>query len=302
MTGAFLQYRIGQWVSDGLPRRRALWLAEHLADRYWRRAGLDRSAVQANLGIILGRSVPDGSPLVREVFRNFARYLVEFFSADRDQRLSVTVEGYDWVSDVRRTRRGSIILSAHLGNWELGAILLRRLGLPMSVVVRPHGDPEVNRLFDRQRLRCGVGVVPLGGRTTSRCVELLRGGGALGILVDREFGRGGIPVSFFGRQATVPRGPAVLSLRTDAAVLPVLSIRETPGAFRLYIERPICPPQGPWTQTHVQALTQRYVNVIERYIKRFPSQWLMFESLGHYPKAERSEPTLAAASGVSAEA
>ena len=274
MNRNYLRYRVGQWVSYGLSRRRSIWLAERLADLQCRWSARDRAIIRHNLQAVLGTPVPEGAPLVRDVFRHFGRYLVEFFNAHRGPAISVTVEGRD------RIRPSSIVLSAHVGNWELGAILLRRLGLPVSIVVLPHRDPDVNQLFDRQRVGCGVRVLPLGPRITTHCLELLRDGWAIGIMGDRDFSANGIPVQLFGRMVRVPRGPAVLSLRSGLPVVPVFCVRERPWEFRLFIVEPFWPTRGLATSENIRALTQQYTTVIGRYVQRFPTQWLMFEPLG----------------------
>lgn len=293
--------RLAQWVSNGLPPRVGVRLAEQLADLQWRRAAHDRAAVQSNLRVVLNHSAADDGSMVREVFRNFARYLVEFLTAHRPRHAAITIEGTERVVSAIRPLQGCIILSGHLGNWELGAIALRRLGFPISSVVLPHQDPRVNLFFNEQRFRCGVGAVPLGIRAAQRCIELLRAGRQLAVLGDREFGQHALPVSFFGRRCAMPRGPALLSLRTGVPVIPVFFIREGLWRFRFYVEAPIYPvasrppssAQGREGQvgshggalqdlrTHDQVLqlTQAYVKVIERYIQRFPSQWLMFQPL-----------------------
>lgn len=279
MTNTYPLYRVAQWVTTALPSEACLWLAERLADVQWRSSSLDRAAVQANLAMVLKHPVVEDSPLVREVFRNFARYIVELFSAHRSQESGMTIEGTERVIEHLAPNQGRIILSAHLGNWELGAMALSRLGFLVSVVALPHRDPRTNRLFDAQRLRCGVPVVPLGLDATQRCLDLLRQGWALGIAGDREFGSHGITVSFFGRPATLPRGPAILSLRSGAPVVPVCLIREGPWRFRFHVEPAIWPSESPQTHAQVLALTQRYAYAMERAIQQFPSQWLMFQPI-----------------------
>lgn len=276
---AYVLYRVAQWVTAALPSEACLWLAERLADAQWRSSSVDRAAVHANLAMVLKHPVVESSPLVREVFRNFARYLVEFFYAHRQREPAVTIGGTEQVVEHLAPTQGRIILSAHLGNWELGAMALHRLGFRVSVVALPHRDPRTNQLFDAQRLRCGVPVVPLGLGATQRCLDLLRQGWVLGIAGDREFGSHGITVSFFGRPITLPRGPAILSLRTGTPVVPVFLIREGPWHFRFHVEPAIWPPESPQTHAQVLALTQRYADAMERAIQQFPSQWLMFQSM-----------------------
>jgi len=291
----YILYRIAQWLSIGLSPTTCLRLAERLADRHCQRAHQDRAAVQSNLAAILRHTVPEDSPMIGEVFRHFARYLVEFLSAHH-RYSTFTIEGTDALVRTMQTSQGGIVLSAHIGNWELGGIAIHRLGFPFTVVVLPHRDSRVNQFFDQQRLRCEVGVIPLGPHAAARCLRLLRSHQWLGILGDREFGQEGLAVPFFGRSSQVPRGPAILSLRTRAPVIPVFFIREGDWRFRFYVEPPIYPPNGPWQEAHVKHLTQAYVHVIEQYIRQFPTQWLMFQPIPETPQAalaqhgRRSEP------------
>ena len=280
MTVNYVGYRLAQWLSLGLPPPVAFRCAEQLADVQWRRANDDRHAVQANLELVLGTSVPEGSPLVREVFRNFGRYLVEFFTIHRVREPEVHVEGYEHLMSAQHRNRGTILLTAHLGNWELGAVFIRRMGFPVAAVALPHEDPRMDRLFNRQRQRCGVHVIPLGKDATKRSLRSLRDGQMLGILGDRTFTEHGISMTFCNKNVVLPRGPATLSLRSQAPVVPTFVIREGRWKFRLCFEQPIEPQTHQTTDTSVRSLTQMYAAVTERFLKRFPDQWLIFQALG----------------------
>ena len=273
MTPAYVGYRLAQWASVRVPVHNALPWAERLADGWWRWSARDRAAVQANLSLLLGEPVSEQAPVVRETFRNFGRYIIEFFASHQATHPQVRIEGEAHLRQAAAQQRGVILLSAHLGNWELGATVLRRMGFDISIVALAHQDPAMDRLFNRQRQRCGVGVIPLGTHATGLSLKRLRAGCLLGVLGDREFGRNGLRLPLAGgEQVTLPRGPAILSLRSRSPVVPTFLIREGPWAFRLCLEPPIAPTTGDDART----LTRRYLQVIERYVRRFPSQWLMF--------------------------
>jgi len=249
-----------------------------LSDLQWRRAHADRRAVQANLSLVCGRPVAADAAAVREVFRNFGRYLLEFFSCSRIAEPRLAVEGEEHLAAARR-RGGAIILTAHLGNWELGAACLQRLGVPMSVVALPHADARTDRLFNALRRRHGMEVIPLGvPQATARCLRSLRAGRCLGLLGDRDFSGHEISATFCGRPVLLPRGPATLSLRAGAAVVPTFLLREGRWSFRLCIEPPIWPQRGTSAAGAIECLTQTYAGVMERYLKRYPEQWVMFRS------------------------
>ena len=277
MTARSAAYRISSWLSQQLPRRTALAWAPSVADAWFCWASAEKAAVASNLAAILGTAQPEPAR-IREVFRNFGRYLVEVFTMHEPPEPDVQIEGLEHLTAARRGGRGMIVFTGHLGNWELGALVLKSLGLPMTVVAMPHDDPGLDRLFNRQRERCGIPVIPLGPAAARRSLECLTRGGALGILGDREFGHNGLLAPAFNRRLTLPTGPAILSLRSGSPVLPAFLLRRGAGGFRLCIEPPIEPAPGP-VRAAVRALVLAYGRVLERYIQRFPEQWLIFHPL-----------------------
>ena len=278
MAWALARYRIARTLATALPSTQAFRLAEWVADAQWRRSSGDRRAVRANLAVLMDReTLPDDSLLARDVFRHFGHYLVEFLSAHRRTLRTIVIEGREEVERQFSAPHNGIVLSAHVGNWELGGILLAWLGIRLSAVALPHPDRAVNRLFDAQRRRCGLDVIPLDSRAAGRSLQALRQGRWLGLLGDREFGRGGVASTFFGRHIQLPSGPAILSIRSGRPVVPLFLIRRGPWQFRFHLEPPIWPSTDGSMRQRIIALTQRYTEAIERGLRRAPTQWLMFQ-------------------------
>lgn len=281
-----LGYRLIHALSPRLPLRTSLRLAEWVADVRWRRSPQVRDVVEATRARLLETAPAGAAPISREVFRNFARYLVEFFAIHRPERPTLAVEGAEHLERCAASGRGAILLTGHLGNWEAGAMLIRRMGFPVSVAVLPHPDPRTDRLFTRQRQRCGVSVIPLGAGAARQSLRRLTQGDLLGVSGDWDVAGDGVAVPFGAGSLTMPRGPAVLSLRSGAPVLPTFLIREGVWAFRLFVE----PPIRPDAET-VASLTQRYAAILERYVKRFPEQWLLLHEaiVPNVPQPQWSE-------------
>lgn len=265
-------YWLAARLSQGLPPRAAFRVAERCADAWRRFRTHDRAAVTANLTLALASRPPRPS-LIGEVFRNFGRYFVEFFTIHQTERPEVALQGYEHLERARAGGRGVIILTGHLGNWEVGGAILKRMGLPVSVVALPHADRRMDRLFNAQRQRCRLEVIPLDARAGQHSLRRLRDGYLLGLLGDREFADHGLAVPMLGAAVTLPRGPAVLSLRSGCSIVPTFCIREGPWKFRLCFETPVRPQDG----DSVREILQRYARVLEQYVRRFPDQWLMFQ-------------------------
>jgi KDO2-lipid IV(A) lauroyltransferase len=264
-------YWLAARLSQELPPPAAFRMAEWLADAWQRCRTGDRAAVVSNLTLALASRPPRPS-LISEVFRNFGRYLVEFFTIHQISRPEVAVQGHAHLERAQAGGRGIIILTGHLGNWEVGGALLRRMGFPVSVVALPHAERRMDRLFNAQRQRCRLEVIPLDARAGQRGLRCLRQGHLLGLLGDREFSGQGMEVPMLGATLQLPRGPAILSLRSQCPIVPTFCVREGCWKFRLCFE----PPLRPEGQS-VRSLLQQYARVLERYIRRFPDQWLVFQ-------------------------
>jgi KDO2-lipid IV(A) lauroyltransferase len=206
-----------QRAAPRLPERAAFALADAIASTLAQCSPVRRAAVEANLRRILP-AAGDEARSSPEVFRHFGRYLCEFFRMHR-ARPRLVIEGRGHLEQSRAGGRGAILLTAHLGNWELGAVTLSRLGFPVSVIARTHPDPRTNALFVRQRQQCGVRVIPLELGVTHHALRSLANGHFLGMLGDRDFMGNGVPVTFGTGSLTIPRGPAVLALRSGAPIL-----------------------------------------------------------------------------------
>ena len=275
--GPYPLYLIAEICLALLPPKLCWWLAERLSDLQCRLNATDRRIVAENLSVVMGRPVSEHAPEVRDAFRNFGRYLVEFLTAHQLTRFPITAESREEAARVFPSGRGTIILSAHVGNWEAGGMILQQWGHQTTALAMEHRDKRVNALFNRQRTRWGIEVAVLGPGAARQCISALKRGHVLGLISDREFGNNGIEVMFFGHRVIMPRGPALLSLRTGAPAVPFFVIREGRGKLRFEMEPAIWPSEAASAADPVLHLTQRYAQTIERSVRKHPTQWLMFQ-------------------------
>ena len=284
--GNYQIYLLGQWLVRILPARTAYASAVFISDIHYTFSKTDRAAVRANLTAITGSDVPDA--MVREVFRNFGRYLVDFFTLTQKLTPAYIRDHVEYVrmerlKEVLKKGKGGIIISAHIGNWEMASCLVSAMRYPLSIIALSHKDPRVNALFNHQREFFGTTVFPT---TTAvrRCLEQLRANRLIALLVDRDFGASGMSMDFLGRKAMIPKGAALFALKTGAPLLPVVFVRKDNGDFQFVFYEPIEPPVVPEdgiTDEILSAFISRYLHVVEGMIRQYPAQWLIFREFWH---------------------
>ncbi len=183
------------------------------------------------------------------------------------------VTGLGVVESAVRQGRGVIILSAHLGNWEIGGSALVARGFPLDVVVARQRNELFDRHLTRSRERLGFGIIP---RNEGRrgVLAALKAGRLAGILGDQDARRAGVFVDFFGRPASTARGPAVLALRSDALIVTLFAVR-LPGwkpRYHVHLEA-LEGTAATGRAARVAAITQAYTTRIEEYVRRYPDQY-----------------------------
>ena len=277
-------YLTGFKIADILPLKGCYILAEVVAWLYCTFARKDRKIIAENLRVILGEDVSEKEvkQYMYRIIRNFAKYLADFFksvSIPREQILnSVTVKNSHYVDEALKGGRGVIIYTAHIGNWELGGAAIAQLGYPISAIVLEHSDQRINKLFKNNRDIKGLKGIPI-GMSVKKCFKVLRNNELLAIAGDRDYTGGGIEVDFFGRGSIMPKGAAVLSLKTGAPVIPTFLVRQEDDTFLLEFNEPIKAIQSGNSKKDIKELMNQFVHVLESHVLRYIDQWYIFEKL-----------------------
>lgn len=217
--------------------------------------------------------------ILRGVFSNLGRLLGEisrFPRFNRDNISSIVVyEGLENFLAARDEGRGVILLTGHIGAWELSVFAHSLYGHPMSFLKRNVDNPLVERLAESYRLRHGNRSIDKRG-SVREILKTLKAGGVVGILADLNATREeGVFVDFFGVPASTTAGVATLALRTGAVVLPGYIVWDDEAKIhRLHFEKPIETISTGNQKEDVITNTQRYTKALEEIIRRYPDQWL----------------------------
>ncbi|HVG30080.1 MAG TPA: lysophospholipid acyltransferase family protein [Pyrinomonadaceae bacterium] len=202
-------------------------------------------------------------------FSHFPRMTAE------DLRGLVEYDGIEILHEAQARGRGIIFLTAHLGAWEVLSFAHSALYNPISFMVRRLDNPRVEELTDRVRTRFGNRSIDKKMAARS-ALKLLREGGTLGILADLNTQpHEGVFVPFFGRPACTTSGIAVLALRTDASVIPVVAPwHEERGRYVFHGSPIVELVRTGDHESDVEVNTARFTAAVEAQIRKYPDQWL----------------------------
>ena len=276
-------WMLGKFLAIKAPLSLGYKVAEFIADIYYLFALKDRKNIAYNLRIVLqGEDKKVIDKHIKNIFRNFAKYLIDFLRmSEIDQQYilnRIKIEGMENLDKALSRGKGVIILTAHIGNWELGGGVVGKLGYPLNAIALKHKNKRVNDFFVSQRASCNLTVIPIGSHL-KRCFNVLKKNELLAIVGDRDFSNSGITANFFGRETILPKGPAVFSIRTGAPIVPTMIIRTKDNTHRVIFEKPIVPDMEHDRKTLVRNTVEKYILVIEKYIKAFPGQWSVFRKM-----------------------
>ncbi len=277
-----LQNKVIQNVKYGLLRRIAYWCALRIASLFFLFDKRGRNAVMENYKVVMQHQGLDASriklrKMAHSNFKLFAKHLVDFFTYSGLSRETIkdliSFEQYQNFLDVYNEGKGVILITAHIGNWELGGAVLSSLGFKINAVFLPEKVRWLNRIFFMMRRSRGLNVFPLGGAVRS-VLGSLKNGGIVAMLADRDYTAHHIKISFFGKEACLSSGPVRIALKTNIPIVAGFLLREKDDTFRMRFYPPIRPEHG---MTELDLL-KKIANILEKEISTNLEQWFMFDS------------------------
>jgi lauroyl/myristoyl acyltransferase len=219
---------------------------------------------------------------VQQAFDYYARYYVESFRLPTMSKAAVarpfTIDGWQRVLDGLALGNGVILALPHLGGWEWAGRWMTDQGFKMTVVVEALDPPELFEWFADLRQNLGMTVVPTGPTAGPAVLKALRANETVCLLCDRDLDRTGVDVEFFGEHTTLPPGPATLSIRTGAPLLPVgCYFTARYNGHHALVRPPVSTVRRGGLREDVARVTQELARELEFLIRRAPEQWHLFQ-------------------------
>jgi KDO2-lipid IV(A) lauroyltransferase len=284
----YLVIQVGAFLSRFIPRSWRYLIGTAVGDLVYAAWPAKRRILQSNMAHVLGLS--QGDPRVRSFalksLRNYCKYLIEFLElpvlSSKDRAVaSMKVQGMHHLDAALARGKGVIVATAHFGTIEIGALRLVDM-TTFHAVYDAFTPAYLDRLIQRKRREKGINLIAV--KDVRQMLQVLRRGDTLALLFDRPLaGKKGVPVRFFGRETAVPAGPAVLALKTGAALLPMYQFRQPDRSFETVIFPPVAWAPSGNRERDVQAIMQRLMDTLQTVVRQRPDQWYMFRPM--WPKS-----------------
>ncbi len=279
-----------------LPRPMARSLATGVTRIFYALLPGLRKTAEVNLRI----AFPDWSDaerktVIRGMLRNLGWMAAEFarfpkYSKENIEQM-VMLDGHENFLEGQRRGKGVLYLTGHIGAWELSSFAHAVYGFPLHYMARRIDNPKIDALVNRYR--CLPGNRPIFKNESARVMlKVLKEAGTVGILADQNTMPGeAVFVDFFGKKASTTTGIARVALHTDAAVVPGYAVwDESSRKYRLRFEPPVELIRTGDTERDVLENTQKFTNVIEEIVRKYPEQWVWVH--GRWNTRPQGEPAI----------
>jgi len=277
-----------------LPRSLAMGIGANLARILYAVSPKLRKTAETNLKIAFP-AWPEAQrdAVVQKMVRNLGWMAAEFarfpkYSKENIEQI-VVLDGNDNFLEGQRRGRGVLILTGHIGAWELSSFAHALYGYPLHFMARPLDNQRIDALVNSYR--CSSGNRAIFKNESARVIlKILKEAGTIGILADQNtMPEEAVLVDFFGKPASTTTGIARVALHTDAAVVPGYAVwDESIRKYRLRFEPPLELVRSGDMERDVLENTRRFTRMIEDIIRKYPDQWVWVH--GRWSAQPKSEP------------
>lgn len=241
------------------------------------------TVVKENLRRALGNEFPESE--LRSIHKGMLRHFGQMvFEVPHILRINqsnldtyVVFENEKYLLQALEKGKGVFALTAHFGNWELmSTAIALRFGNKIAVVARPMDSAPLERVVTRLRSRFGTEIISK-QNAMRRLIKAARENKIIGILLDQNVDwYEGVFVDFFGSLACTNKGLALIALKLGAPVVPIFSVRQADGRYRVIIEKEVSLVKTGDKSKDIEENTFIFTSIIEKYVRRYPDQWLWF--------------------------
>jgi lauroyl/myristoyl acyltransferase len=274
-------WRLGLWLARTLPASLCLMIARVTGGLYWLLAKHRRRIVIENLLPPLSGDSRQAERLARSLFQQMASKLVDIWRYEAGlpiENLFGAHTGWQHFEKAQNQKRGVLLLTPHLGNWEFGGPWLSRRGVALQVITMAEPSQQFTRLREKSRARWNIETLVIGKDPFAflEVIKRLENGATVALLVDRPPAATAVNVELFGRRFAASIAAAELARASGCVLLPVY-LPKVNGAYSAHVLPAIdYDRQKLRDRAARQELTQRVVSAFEPLILNHLDQWYHF--------------------------
>jgi KDO2-lipid IV(A) lauroyltransferase len=277
-----------------LPRPLARRLAARVAGILYALSPKLRKTAETNLRIAFPEWIKaQRDAVIRGMVRNLGWMAAEFARFPKYSREDieeiVVLDGNENFVDGRKQGKGVLILTGHIGAWELSSFAHALYGYPLHFMARPLDNQRIDALVNSYRCTSGNRAI-FKNESARVMLKILKDAGTIGVLADQNTMLDeAVFVDFFGKSASTTTGIARVALHTDAAVVPGYAVwDESIGKYRLRFEPAMELIRTGDAERDIRENMQRFTKVIEDIIRKYPDQWVWVH--GRWSVRPKGEP------------
>ncbi|MEN9575229.1 MAG: hypothetical protein RL514_3084 [Verrucomicrobiota bacterium] len=276
-----LGWRFGLSAARVLPRSLAQLLCRIGARAYWLAQPQRREVVIQNLLPLHDGDRAAAILAARRLFLNFTRKLADLWRFESGTPVMASfnqLAGWERFETAHARGRGVLLVTLHLGNWELGGPILTHKGHRLLALSNPEPDPRLTEMRQAARARWGVETLLVGGDPFAfvEVIKRMNAGGAVALLLDRPAEKSAVEVELFGRPFLVSNAAAELARASGCAVVPVVIVRRGDGYAAQILPEQTYERAALGNREQRRAFTQEILRAFEPSLREHPDQWYHF--------------------------
>ncbi len=209
------------------------------------------------------------SQILDRMWDNIGRVIGEYPHLSRRKMASrITLEGIEYLEEIRYSEKAVMVVSGHFANWEIGPLAAALYGMPMVLIYRAANNPFSDWVISRIRSHYNRAMYKKGREGAHQAIKALKEGYPVGMLIDQKM-NDGKPLQFFGRTAMTATAATTLAIKHQVPLMAARVVRTDGVHFQVTVERPFLYDKATDPETAMQELN----NLFEKWIRKNPEQW-----------------------------
>jgi KDO2-lipid IV(A) lauroyltransferase len=272
----FFLFRIIQLLLFPFPRKIYIGAGKLAGSFFFKILKNKRKIAIENLKLAFGKELGEREieKIAKKCFQHFGVLIFDLLwlmkKGKNEVRKITKIKGIEILKEIKKSKKGGLILSAHFGNWEIVPHALALEGFPLNSIARKFDNPYLDRVLNKFRERYGNRII-YKQDAKREAIEILKKGDFLGILADQNTLKDhGVFVNFFGKPACTATGLAIFHMKYGSPIIPVFCYPDKDYNYTVEIKEPFqAEPED-----DILKITEKYTKIIEDEIRKSPHLWL----------------------------